>query len=63
MLKTDILLLNLNEREKAHIHIYMQRVQTSKKAFVAIEDLNWHMQDEESIYNCAVVRVDLSSQQ
>jgi hypothetical protein len=41
----------------------MQRVRTSKKAFVAIEDLNWHMQDEESIYNCAVVRVDLSSQQ
>jgi hypothetical protein len=60
MLKTYTL-LDLNEREKAYT--CNECGQASKKAFVAIEDLYWHMQDEESIYNCAVVRVDLSSQQ
>jgi hypothetical protein len=47
-------------REKRHIDAMSADKQ---EAFIAIEDFNWHMQYEESIYNCAVVRIDLSSQQ
>jgi hypothetical protein len=47
-------------REKAH---RCNECGQARKAFIAIEDFNWYMQYEESIYNCDVVRIDLSSQQ